>query len=75
MYCFSCKSQENDNSQVSKEKKAAIELDYRIWNIFHDSKGNYWFGSRDKGVFYYDGKTLHQYTTKDGLLDNAIRGV
>lgn len=51
------------------------ELDSRIWNIYQDQKGNYWFGSNGNGIFFYDGKNLKKYTTKDGLEDNTIRKI
>ncbi len=51
------------------------ELDKTIWVVFHDSKNNYWFGSDGQGVYRYDGKTILQFTTNDGLLNNRIRGI
>jgi hypothetical protein len=35
-------------------------------------KNIYWFGSWETGVYKYDGKTLINYTTKHGLLNNRI---
>ena len=74
------------NSQVKSEfKQAAIEskefgkivteLDNQIWSILHDSKDNYWFGSKDNGIYKFDKKTITQFTTKDGLVNNSIRGI
>ena len=40
--------------------------------IFQDENGNYWFASNGEGVYSYDGKTLIQFTTKDGLCDNQV---
>jgi ligand-binding sensor domain-containing protein len=40
--------------------------------MLHDRKNNYWFGSDGEGVFRYDGKTIINYTTKDGLPDNLV---
>jgi hypothetical protein len=51
------------------------KLDTKIWNIYQDQEDNYWFGSNGNGIFFYDGKKLKNYTTKDGLIDNTIRGV
>ena len=43
--------------------------------MLHDKKGNYWFGTNESGVFHYDGKSLVQFTIKDGLCDNQIRTI
>lgn len=37
-----------------------------------DRAGNLWFASTDQGVYRYDGKTMAQYTTKEGLCHNAV---
>jgi ligand-binding sensor domain-containing protein len=51
------------------------ELDKTIWIIFQDKNDHYWFGSDGEGVYRYDGKTILHFTTKDGLLNNRIRGI
>jgi len=51
------------------------ELDNSIWIIFQDKNNHYWFGSDGQGVYRYDGKTILHYSTKDGLLNNRIRGI
>jgi ligand-binding sensor domain-containing protein len=48
------------------------ELGKSIMVIHQDKKNNYWFGSWETGVYKYDGKTLTNYTTKDGLPNNRI---
>jgi len=35
--------------------------------ICKDNKGNYWFGTYEKGIFIYDGKHFIQITEKEGL--------
>jgi hypothetical protein len=55
--------------------KVVIELDNQIWKIFQDSKGRYWFGSNGNGIYYLDGNKLKLFTTIDGLVNNAIRGI
>jgi ligand-binding sensor domain-containing protein len=37
-----------------------------------DSKGNFWFASVGSGVYYYDGKSFRNFTTKDGLAHNGV---
>jgi ligand-binding sensor domain-containing protein len=39
----------------------------RIWAITEDNYENLWVGTIDNGVWRYDGKTVTNYTTKDGL--------
>ena len=39
----------------------------RIWTITDDQQGNLWIGTIDNGVWMYDGTTVTNYTTKDGL--------
>lgn len=55
--------------------QVVAELDKRIWVIFQDSRNHYWFGSNGNGVYCYNGKNLKQFTTRDGLYSNQIRGI
>ena len=50
------------------------QIDKTIWTIYQDKKSNYWFGSKENGVFYYNGQQIRQITVKDGLVSNEIRG-
>ncbi|AJR04952.1 ligand-binding sensor domain-containing protein [Siansivirga zeaxanthinifaciens] len=50
----------------------ASVLGNSIMVIFQDSKNDYWFSSWETGVYKYDGKTIVNYTTKHGLLNNRI---
>lgn len=59
---------------ISIEKLIPI-LDDRIWDIYQDTKDNYWFGSNGKGLYCYDGEKLKLYTRVDGLINNTIRGI
>ena len=43
-----------------------------FWDVLEDRKGNLWYGTRDSGVYCYDGKSLQHFTTKDGLPSNHI---
>lgn len=51
------------------------QLDKTIWVIFQDKKSNFWFGSKENGVFYYNGQLLKNITIGDGLVSNEIRGI
>ena len=48
------------------------ELGSSIMVIYQDKKNTYWFGSWKTGLYKYDGKTLVNYTTKQGLYNNRI---
>jgi ligand-binding sensor domain-containing protein len=51
------------------------KLGDRLWYVFQDRKNNYWFGSDGEGVYHFDGKTIINFTTKDGLCNNRIRQI
>ena len=51
------------------------ELGKSVMYVFQARNNDYWFGSNDRGVYRYDGKSLVNFTTKDGLVSNRIRGV
>jgi len=44
----------------------------RVWTIGDDQAGNIWFGTIDAGVWRYDGKSLTNFTARDGLGCDAI---
>ena len=50
-------------------------FDESIWVIYQDKSSNFWFGSKENGVFRYDGRNLIRYTTEDGLTGDQIRGI
>ena len=59
---------------------ASTEIDENIRSIFQDNNGIYWFGTNAAGVYRYDpkqtaGKSLTQFTEKDGLPDNQIQSI
>lgn len=37
-----------------------------------DKEGNIWFSIRGEGACRYDGKTLYNYTTANGLVNNSV---
>lgn len=43
--------------------------------VFQATNSDYWFGSNDRGVYRYDGKVIVNFTTKDGLCSDRIRGI
>lgn len=67
------------NNYKTQDKSIEIgvtvsQLDKTIWTIYQDKKSNYWFGSKENGVFYYNSQLIKQITTKDGLVSNEVRG-
>lgn len=43
--------------------------------MYQDKRNNYWFGSNGEGVYRYDGKTIVNFTIKDGLANDSIRQI
>lgn len=78
---FSCvekKSTENQTSKpelVTTSKTDTLKFTSAIRAIFQDSKGNYWFGSHNEGVSFYNGESFEYFTTNEGLSDNQIRSI
>ena len=75
---ISCNGQvksKSEQNQTTVIGTIVSGLDNQIWVIFQDSKGNYWFGSNGNGVYKYDGTKIIQFTTKDGLAYDQIRGI
>ena len=44
----------------------------RVWTIAEDNTGNLWIGTIDSGVWRYDGTTLTNFTTENGLSTNSV---
>lgn len=73
---FSCEGQNRpDRSTQNALGKIVQKLEETIWDIYQDKNGNHWFGSKENGVYKYDGDKLILFTTKDGLCSNAILGI
>lgn len=80
LFFASCNQPLSDSVQKKEEinnsfGEKVTEMDTTIFIVLQDKKNNYWFGSGGKGIYYYDGKSIINYTTKDGLSDNSIRGI
>ena len=61
------KEDEKDQKPAVAKGEVVSELDPAIWRVFHAKNGDTWFGSRERGVYRYDGKALVNFTTNDGL--------
>lgn len=44
----------------------------RFFSVLEDRNGNFWFATIGSGVYYYDGKSFKNYTTKDGLVSDGV---
>jgi ligand-binding sensor domain-containing protein len=55
--------------------ETVAELDKAILYVFQARDGAYWFGSNERGVYRHDGEGLVNFTTRDGLAGNRIRGI
>ncbi len=51
------------------------EMSSRINCIIQDKNDNYWFSTNGDGVYCYDGKSLYQFNTKDGLSDDYVGAI
>jgi ligand-binding sensor domain-containing protein len=78
---FSCGEKKSTHKETMKpelvatSKNETLKFNSGIRAIFQDSKGNYWFGSHNEGVSFYDGKSYEYFTTNEGLADNQIRSI
>lgn len=82
---FSCSLNNSSESKILSSEinnklsvnNTNIKLKYisGIRSILQDRKGNYWFGSHQEGVCFFDGRSFHYFTVKDGLSDNQIRSI
>jgi len=77
----SCKGQKTSNDQVLVQSVIELpvdtvkELGNNLMLIYQDKKNNYWFGSWEDGLYWYNGKTILHYTTKSGLPHNRIEEI
>lgn len=62
----------SDQKNTAAKGKIVSALDKAIWHVFQASNNDYWFGSQNRGVYRYNGKTLVNFTTQDGLCDNSL---
>ncbi|WP_158277541.1 two-component regulator propeller domain-containing protein [Opitutus sp. ER46] len=52
--------------------KGASESLSRVFSIAEDAAGHLWFGTRDSGVWRYDGERLTHFTPRDGLTGSMV---
>lgn len=75
---ISCVEKKSTESEVEKmelattRKSSQFELAAGVSAMLQDRKGNYWFANRQEGVCRFNGIEFEYFTSKDGLLDNAV---
>ncbi len=78
---FSCAEKKSTEKEINQPELVAtsnsdtLTFTSGIRAIFQDSKGNYWLGSHNEGVSFYNGKSFEYFTTNEGLADNQIRSI
>lgn len=80
-FCSTLTSCDVQHNSKTRQEEQPMEVgvtvpfpDKTIWAIYQDKSANYWFGSKEHGVFFYNGRQIKQMTVKDGLVSNEIRG-
>ncbi|PHN03776.1 ligand-binding sensor domain-containing protein [Flavilitoribacter nigricans] len=81
--CFSCSGQQAPDqskpidvtSDTSTANRLATSIEGGVRVIFQDSRGDYWFGGGEQGVYRYNGKQLSIYTKQDGLCSHQVIGI
>jgi ligand-binding sensor domain-containing protein len=75
----SCNGPEKTTLQTETKQNSistnVTELDPKAVVIYHDKKDNFWFASKEKGVYKYDGKNVVLFTSNDGLISYRILSV
>jgi ligand-binding sensor domain-containing protein len=78
LFCVEIKSPAEEISKselISASQTDTLKFTSGIRAILQDRNGNYWFGSHNEGVSYYNGKSFEYFTTNEGLSDNQIRSI
>jgi ligand-binding sensor domain-containing protein len=82
LFLESCAGQNQKASTNSSEQETVFlsgdtvhQTGSNIMVIYQDKNNVYWFGSWETGVYRYDGKSLQNYSTKQGLPYNRINEI
>ena len=75
----SCNGQSSTKNATRNSKvvlgDTVSEFNKSIWIVFQAANGDYWYGSDTEGAYRFDGKTIINFSTKDGLSSNRIRSI
>lgn len=69
------KSKPSDDDGKATQAIKPVSLSNKITCMIQDNAGTYWFGSSGEGVYRYDGKSLVQFSTKEGLCSDFIQTI
>lgn len=74
---ISCNGQNVPTSVATTQRaksfgQVVTKLDDKAAFVYQDKQGNYWFGSKNIGIYKYDGKEITLFTKADGLVDDLI---
>lgn len=58
--------------EISKNVQRHVLKNYNVFCTFIDRNGNYWFGTKENGIFYQSKNKILSFTADDGLVDNNI---
>jgi len=77
---FSCVEKKASETEFNAESEMLLTSDTLnftsgIGVVFQDSKGQYWLGSNEEGVSWFDGKSFRCLSIADGLPDNQVRSI
>lgn len=67
--------QGKDQKPAAAKGTVVSQLDKAVMRVFQARNNDYWFASKDRGVYRFDGKTLVNFTTDDGLCHNDVGGI
>lgn len=62
------------DSKKKGDKSPPKTLEH-VFAIAEDNEGNIWFGDRDSGIWKYDGKSMENFTTRNGLSNDFVRSI
>ena len=66
---------QSDQGSATAIGHPVAELDKPVFSVFQAKNGTYWFGSNGQGLYRYDGRTITQFTTQDGVCSDWVRGI
>jgi len=56
------KADDKDQTPAVAKGEIVAELDPAIWRVYQAKNNDYWFGSRQRGAYRYDGKCFARRT-------------
>lgn len=60
----------NGTAFTNISRPAIATRESSFWSVLEDNNGNIWMGSKDSGLYRFNGQSFQHFTTKDGLASN-----